>query len=160
MRDWQVNPFYRGFRHRSCPFLVSWDLDFFPTPRGRTHTRAASGPFFQAPVINGWVPFFQAPVINGWVPFFQAPVINGWVPFFQAPVVNGWVPFFQAPVINGCLSSCEKKGDVSSIESGNFLTSKLTSSCRVFRRIFKLLCFSVYLENEKAPRIADGWFII
>ena len=37
MRDWQVNPFYRGFRHLSFPFLVSWDLDFCPTPRGRTH---------------------------------------------------------------------------------------------------------------------------
>jgi hypothetical protein len=59
MRDWQVNPFYRGFRHLSFPFHVSWDLDFCPTPGGRTHTRAANGPFFQAPVINGWVlPFF------------------------------------------------------------------------------------------------------
>ena len=37
MRDWQVNPFYRGFRHLSFLFLVSWDLDFCPTPRGRTH---------------------------------------------------------------------------------------------------------------------------
>ena len=37
MRDWQVNPFYRGFRHLSFPFLVSWDLDFCPTPKGRRH---------------------------------------------------------------------------------------------------------------------------
>jgi hypothetical protein len=37
MRDWQVNPFCRGFRHLSFPFLVSWDLDFRPTPKGRTH---------------------------------------------------------------------------------------------------------------------------
>jgi hypothetical protein len=37
MRDWQVNPFYRGFRHLSFLFLVSWDLDFCPTPKGRTH---------------------------------------------------------------------------------------------------------------------------
>jgi hypothetical protein len=37
MRDWQVNPFYRGFRHLSFHFLVSWDLDFPPAPGGRTH---------------------------------------------------------------------------------------------------------------------------
>jgi hypothetical protein len=37
MRDWQVNPFYPGFRHLSFPFLVSWDLDFCPAPGGRTH---------------------------------------------------------------------------------------------------------------------------
>jgi hypothetical protein len=58
MRDWQVNPFYRGFRHLSFHFLVSWDLDLCPTPqRSDTPraTRAVSGPFFQAPVINGWV---------------------------------------------------------------------------------------------------------
>ena len=36
MRDWQVNPFYRGFRHLSFPFLVSWGLYFCPTPGGRT----------------------------------------------------------------------------------------------------------------------------
>jgi hypothetical protein len=55
MRGWQVNPFYRGFRHLSCPFLVSWDLGFCPAPRGRTHARAVSGPFFRGPIINGWV---------------------------------------------------------------------------------------------------------
>jgi hypothetical protein len=37
MRDWQTNPFYRGFRHLSLPFLASWNLDFCPTPAGRTH---------------------------------------------------------------------------------------------------------------------------
>ena len=37
MRDWQVNPFYRGFRHLSFHFLVSWDLDFCLAPKGRTH---------------------------------------------------------------------------------------------------------------------------
>jgi hypothetical protein len=46
MRDWQVNPFYRGFRHLSFPFLVSWDFDFCPIPKGRTHMRAANGPSF------------------------------------------------------------------------------------------------------------------
>jgi hypothetical protein len=28
MRDWQANPFCRGFRHLSFPFLASLDLDF------------------------------------------------------------------------------------------------------------------------------------
>jgi hypothetical protein len=46
MRGWQVNPFYRGFRHLSFPFLVSWDFDFSPIPKGRTHMRAANGPSF------------------------------------------------------------------------------------------------------------------
>jgi hypothetical protein len=41
-------------RHLSFPFLVSWDLDFCPTPKGWTTTRAVGGPFFQAPIMNGW----------------------------------------------------------------------------------------------------------
>jgi hypothetical protein len=37
MRDWEVNLFYRGFRHLSFPFLVAWDLGSCPAPKGRTH---------------------------------------------------------------------------------------------------------------------------
>jgi hypothetical protein len=49
MRDWQVNPFYRGFRHLSFPFLVSWDSYSHPKPVGRARTGAAGGPWFQSP---------------------------------------------------------------------------------------------------------------
>jgi hypothetical protein len=32
MRDWQVNPFYRGFRHLSFHFLVSRErLNYLPS---------------------------------------------------------------------------------------------------------------------------------
>jgi hypothetical protein len=51
MRDWQVNPFYRGFRHLPCPFLVSWDPYSSPAPKGRTHARAVNGPSFK-PIIT------------------------------------------------------------------------------------------------------------
>ena len=38
MRDWQVNPFYRGFRHLSFYFLVSWDLDLLLSDPQRPDT--------------------------------------------------------------------------------------------------------------------------
>jgi hypothetical protein len=60
MRDWQVNPFYHGFRHLPSLFssLGIW-RDFCPTPEGRTHTRTRgrlTGLYSkQAPIINWWV---------------------------------------------------------------------------------------------------------
>jgi hypothetical protein len=57
MRDWQVNPFYRGFRHLSFPFLVSWGLDFCPAPKGRTHRDGGWRVFLPSPH-NKWVYIF------------------------------------------------------------------------------------------------------
>jgi hypothetical protein len=49
MRDWQVNPFCRGFRHLSFLFLVSWGLDSFPAPKGRTHHESGWRVFLPSP---------------------------------------------------------------------------------------------------------------
>jgi hypothetical protein len=54
MRDWQANPFCRGFRRLPFPFLagclVSWDLGSCPTPKGRARTGGGgTGASFQGP---------------------------------------------------------------------------------------------------------------
>jgi hypothetical protein len=36
MRDWQANPFCRGFRHLSFHLLAPWDFRFCPAPKGLT----------------------------------------------------------------------------------------------------------------------------
>jgi hypothetical protein len=50
MRDWQANPFCRGFRHLSFPFPASWDLDFCPTPGGLTHRVSGYRAFLPRPL--------------------------------------------------------------------------------------------------------------
>jgi hypothetical protein len=42
----------------SLPFLASRVLGFSPTPRGRTHARAAGGPFFQRPIASYYFCFY------------------------------------------------------------------------------------------------------
>jgi hypothetical protein len=55
MRDWQVNPFCRGFAtSRSITSYLGFVV--LPGPqRSDTRGGAASGPFFRAPVISGWI---------------------------------------------------------------------------------------------------------
>jgi hypothetical protein len=56
MRYLQVNPFYHGFRHLSRSLSSSLGIWTSVRPRKVGHTtRAANGPFFQAPIVNGWV---------------------------------------------------------------------------------------------------------
>ena len=63
MGDWQVNPFGRGFRHLSFPFLVSWDFGLLPTPQ-RADTHEGGQRVFLLSPRNKWVGIFSLGAIS------------------------------------------------------------------------------------------------